>query len=80
MSDKVSTTDGPECVDVFSVGATVELDALVEARVTAVIIRSGSIEYECVWWNERERKVETVEPWEIVKAVDGEKLRVCQVL
>jgi hypothetical protein len=78
----LSTVIAPaiDCIEVYRLGAIVELDSLVEARITAITLREGSILYECVWWNERERNVEMVEPWEIVKAVDEEKLRICQVL
>ncbi|HEX2881595.1 MAG TPA: hypothetical protein VHO25_18830 [Polyangiaceae bacterium] len=60
-------------IEVFGIGSSVLLDGTVSARVTGIMIREGRILYECVWWNERDRQEEMVEPWEI--RPDGEKAR-----
>lgn len=54
----------PEPIEVYAVGASVLLDGTVTARVTAIFIRE-CVKYEVVWWNDRERKEEVVEGWEI---------------
>lgn len=64
-------------IQIYGIGTIVQLDGALEARITAIHIRENRILYECVWWNERERQEETVEPWEIVGVVKEEKLEVC---
>jgi hypothetical protein len=67
----------PTEIQVYGVGSIVQLDGALEARITAIFIRdNGRITYECVWWNERERQEEVVEPWEIVGVVTERKLTV----
>lgn len=65
--------DNKEPIDVYAVGSSVLVDGSVEARVTAIFIRKGRVSYEVVWWNDRTRKEEIVETWEIQP--DGEKAR-----
>jgi hypothetical protein len=75
MSDTVKT-DSLQ-IQVYGIGSVVQLDGALEARITAITIRDNNrILYELVWWNERERQEETVEPWEIVGLVKEEKLQV----
>ncbi len=54
-----------EPIEVYAPGSTVLIDGSASARVTAVFIRENRITYEVVWWNDRERNEEVVEPWEI---------------
>lgn len=50
----------------LEIGSTVVLDTLVQARITAIMIRDKyAVSYEVVWWNERVRHVEWVESWEV---------------
>lgn len=70
-----------DSIEVLGIGSNVLLGDVVSARITAVFIREARVTYECVWWDERERREEVVEPWEL--RPDGEgarKLRVNQVL
>lgn len=60
-------------MDVHAIGSMVLVDGTVPARITAIFIRDNRITYEVVWWNERERKEEVVEEWEIQP--DGENAR-----
>jgi hypothetical protein len=82
MGDPADNPTAPENeIEVYAIGSIVQLDGALEARITAVTIRDhGRVLYECVWWNERERNEETVQPWEIVGVVRVEKLRVKFVL
>lgn len=67
-------------IEVYPIGTIVQLDGTLEARITAIFIREGCVSYECVWWNNRERNAEVIEPWEIVKVEARDKVRLCQVL
>ena len=64
-------------MDVYAVGSNVLLDGSVSARITAVFIRENRVTYEVVWWNDRERNEEIVEPWEIQP--DDDKTRTLRV-
>lgn len=70
-----------ESIEVFPIGAAVLLDGgVVTATVTAIFIRSNQAAYEVVWWNDRERKVEIVEEWEIQSDDCEKSQRVCPIL
>lgn len=66
-----------ETIKVLAVGSEVLLDGAVSARITAIFIRDAGITYEVVWWNERERHEEVLEPWELKP--NGEKARKARV-
>ena len=66
-----------ETIDVYAVGSQVLLDGTVSARVTAIFIHESRVTYEVVYWNDRERKEEVVEAWEI--QADGDSSRSCRV-
>lgn len=54
-------------MDVFEIGTEVLLDNDIPAHVTAVCIKGieHRLTYEVTWWDERVRKVEWVDPYEI---------------
>lgn len=60
-------------IDVYAIGSTVLVDGSVSARVNAIFIREGRVMYEIVWWNDRSRKEETVESWEVQPDGDNTK-------
>lgn len=60
-------------IKVIGVGSKVLLGDVVSARITAVFIRRNRISYECVWWDDRERREEVVESWEV--RPDGKRSR-----
>jgi hypothetical protein len=56
-------------ISVYPIGSEVLIDGTITARVTAIMIRA-EVSYEVVWWNDRERRVEWVEHWEIASNND----------
>jgi len=56
-------------IQVFELGSHVVVDGEIPAVITAVSIRpaqnSVRVSYEVTWWDERSRKCEWVEPFEI---------------
>lgn len=61
-------------VEIIPVGSNVLIDGEIPAIIQAVEIRgkSHSLMYQCVWWDERTRKSEWVNPEEIS---EGKKRR-----
>ena len=54
-------------ITVFEIGSKVLLDGEIPATVTAISIRGieHRLTYEVMWWDERTRKSEWVDPFEI---------------
>ena len=54
-------------MEVYEIGAQVMLDGNIPATVTAINIRGVEhrLTYEVTWWDERNRKCEWVDPFEI---------------
>ena len=47
-------------IEVFAIGSKVTVDGDIPATIRAIEIRGeiGLISYQCVWWDERNRRVE----------------------
>jgi hypothetical protein len=46
-------------IEVLAIGTEVTIDGEIPATIRGICIRSESnITYECVWWDERSRKIE----------------------
>lgn len=56
-----------EKIEIIPIGSSVFLDGEIPATVHAVEVRGQphSLTYQCVWWDERQRKSEWVRPDEI---------------
>jgi len=54
-------------LEVFEIGSHVVIDGEIPAIVTAINVRGTEhrLQYEVTWWDERTRKSEWVEPFEI---------------
>jgi hypothetical protein len=54
-------------VQVFEIGSQVVIDGEIPATITGINIRGTEhrLCYECTWWEERTRKSEWLEPFEI---------------
>lgn len=54
-------------MEVFEIGSDVLLDGDIPAKITAINIRGAEhrLTYEVTWWDERNRKSEWVDPFEI---------------
>ena len=54
-------------IEVFAIGSKVTVDGDIPATIRAIEIRGeiGLISYQCVWWDERNRRVEWVTASEI---------------
>jgi hypothetical protein len=59
MSDKL--------IEVLEIGSSVVIDGEIPATVTGINIRGVEhrLQYEVTWWDERTRKSEWVEPYEV---------------
>lgn len=63
-------------MEVFEIGTEVVIDENIPAHITAVCIKGVEhrLTYEVTWWDERARKCEWLDPWEI-KAKGDAKTR-----
>ena len=54
-------------IEVYEIGSQVTIDGDIPATVTAINIRGMEhrLQYEVTWWDERTRKTEWVDPFEI---------------
>lgn len=56
-------------IEVLQIGQKVTIDGEIPATITAINIRPATggyrITYEVMWWDERSRKTEWVDPFEI---------------
>jgi hypothetical protein len=54
-------------MEVFEIGSAVLLDGDIPATITSINIRGTEhrLTYEVTWWDERNRKTEWVDPFEI---------------
>lgn len=54
-------------IEVYEIGSQVVIDGEIPAIVTAISVRGieHRLQYEVTWWDERTRKSEWVEPFEI---------------
>lgn len=52
-------------IEVFAIGSEVLLNGLIDARITGIMIREGNVQYEVVFWNDRERQEIWVGAWEV---------------
>lgn len=59
-------------MEVYEVGTEVLLDNDIPARITAICIKGVEhrLTYECTWWDERVRKCDWLDPWEITARSD----------
>ena len=67
-------------IEVFQLGAQCMIDGEIPATITAVSLRpaenSVRVSYEVTWWDERTRKSEWVEPYEIkARAAKSSEIR-----
>lgn len=65
-------------MEVFEIGTDVLLDGEIPAKITSINIRGAEhrLTYEVTWWDERNRKAEWVDPFEIrVKDAKKKSLR-----
>ena len=64
-------------IEVYAPGSDVLIDGVISARIIAVLIEEKGISYQCVWWNERERKIEWLAASEV--RADDEKTQSLKV-
>lgn len=61
-----------DSIEVLQIGQKVTIDGEIPAILTAINIRPATggyrITYEVMWWDERSRKTEWVDPFEITVA------------
>lgn len=68
-------------IEVYAVGSQVLIDNGISARVVSIQIDQAAVSYKVVWWNERERRTEWVDTWEIQSdSPDARKKRVSLIL
>lgn len=66
-----------DAIEVFAIGSRVTIDGDISAVIKAIEIRGeiGLVTYQCVWWDERNRRVEWVSAAEIQPSTERSQVK-----